>query len=343
MGALALSGCTPELDDRLFLVTGPRLLAIAPSPAEAAPPAPVTFRALYVDPGGVRTEGTLSWAYCTARKALTDDGTVSQACLAAAGADLTPIGSGATAGGPLPMDGCRLFGPDLPAPTAGQPSGRPVDPDPTGGFYQPVRLLVRDGGASTAIGAARMACGLGGGPTPDVAADFAQRYRLNEAPALASLSLVRAGHATPIAPDAPGAPPGATVARGEAVTLRAAWAACPTKAVCGDGVCGIDEDATTCKADCAAPKGCTGSEAYLVLDAASRALVTAREAIRVAWFATGGTLGDDSSGRDPSEAGETTLDNGWTAPATGGDVRLWVVIRDDRGGVGWESYRVAVE
>jgi hypothetical protein len=310
---VVVSGCTPELDDRSFLVDRPRLLAIASSPAEAAPPAMVSYRALYVDQDGERS-ADLEWSFCIARKALADQGTVSPACIAPSGEGLVPIGAGETASGALPMDGCRLFGPNPPDPVDGQPAGRPVDPDPSGGFYQPLRLLVRDGGDTYAIGATRIACGLSGA-TPEVSADFTKRYRKNENPAIASLSL----DGVEVPPFASGASAGATVSRGATVKLRAAWAACA-------------EDAS-----------CTGAERYLVFDPDTRALVEKREAIRVAWFATAGTLQDDSGGRGADEADQTSLDNVWTAPSDAGQVRLWLVIRDDRGGVGWEEVLVRVE
>lgn len=338
--AALLAACVPELDDRSFLVTAPSLLAISSTPAEAAPPASIAYRALYVDQNGPRS-ADLSWAFCVARQALTDPGTVSPDCLQPSSDELTPIGTGATAAGPLPSDACRLFGPDSPDEVAGMPAGRPVDPDPTGGFYQPVRLLVQDPGPVSTIGATRIACGLAGG-NATLSSAFAASYRANESPAIASLSLVRASGSTPITPDTPGAAPGATVTRGESLTLHATWATCPTTPACGDGVCGIDETATSCPADCTTPVGCTGSEQYLVLDPTTSTLTPAREQITVAWYATGGTLADDTSGRTAAEAATTSLDNPWIAPAQPGDVWVWLVVRDDRGGVGWQSYRIAV-
>ncbi len=127
------------------------------------------------------------------------------------------------------------------------------------------------------------------------------------------------------------------------MTLHATWAACPTSPVCGDGVCGIDETATACPADCTTPVGCTGSEQYLVLDPTTMALAPAEELITVAWYATGGTLTYDTSGPPAGSSGVTSLDNPWTAPTTAGDVWLWLVVRDDRGGVGWQGYQVRVQ
>lgn len=338
-----LAGCTPELDDRAFQITGPRLLAIAATPAEAEPKAEVSFRALYVDPEGERTRGDLAWAFCTARKPLTEQGTVSPECVREAGPELAALGSGAAITGALPDDGCRLFGPDRPAPVAGEPVGRAVDPDPSGGFYQPVRLRVRDGEVSTAIGAARLACGISGA-TPEQSIDFGQRYRRNENPAIAALAIARSGSSTLVAPDMlamPGA--GATVARGERVTLRAAWDTCPTSPACGDGVCGADESAAGCEADCKAPKGCSGSEQYAWFDPEARAVSLRREAIRVSWFTTAGALDTDTGGLAEDEAERSDTENAWTAPSEAGEARIWLVVRDDRGGVGWQSYRVRVE
>ena len=338
IAALGLAACTPELDDRTFLVTGPRLLAIASSPAEAEPPATVTLRALYVDEDGERTQGELSWAYCTARRTLTDQGTVSPSCLAPDGEGLVPLGAGPSVEGALPMDGCRLFGPDRPEPMDGEPAGRPVDPDPSGGYYQPVRLLVRDGGERYSIGATRIACGISGA-TAEVAADFGKRYRDNENPAIASLAIVRDGKTEELPPGAGSTP----VKPGEKLTLRASWAACPTAPACGDGVCGNDETVQDCAADCTTPKGCTGSEPYLVFDPETRGLLSRREEIRVSWFTTAGEIASDVVGRTVDDVAKSSdVENVWTAPTKPGVARIWLVIRDDRGGIGWEGYRFQV-
>lgn len=304
-----LAACTPELDDRSFLIAGPRLLAISSTPAEAAPPAEVSYRALYVDAHGDRS-ADLEWSFCVTRKALADEGTVSPRCIAPGGDGLVPIGEGAEVTGALPMSGCRLFGPDRPDPVAGQPAGRPADPDPSGGFYQPVRLRIRDGGDAYAIGATRISCGLGGA-TPAVAADYAKRYVKNENPAFEAIELDGVAIEQT----------GATVKRGARVSILARWSACDPEAAAG----------------------CTGAEPYLVFDPSSRALVARREAIRVAWFATGGELADDDGGRGADEADVANLSTTWIAPKTSGDANLCAVIRDDRGGVGWSCYRITVE
>jgi hypothetical protein len=91
------------------------------------------------------------------------------------------------------------------------------------------------------------------------------------------------------------------------------------------------------------PKGCSGSEPYLALDREKNELAHRREAIRVSWFATGGRFEHERTGRTEQEASQAFTDNTWTAPNTHGELWLWVVIRDDRGGVGWSSYKLDIE
>ena len=173
--------------------------------------------------------------------------------------------------GLLPDEGCRLFGPDRPAPKPDEPTGRATDPDPSGGFYQPLRVIERDNHDAVSVGTTRLLCGLSAA-TPADAATFGRRYRANENPAPSALTV---GAAT-IPPDAPEGAPGLTARPGEALTLTAAWPSCPLVAACGDGVCDIDEDLEACAMDCKAPLGCGGSERYLWFDPEARARGTPR-------------------------------------------------------------------
>jgi hypothetical protein len=76
----------------------------------------------------------------------------------------------------------------------------------------------------------------------------------------------------------------------------------------------------------------SAAETYVRFDARTQALVEARESLRVSWFATGGDLEHDRTGRAADDlATETT--NLWTAPVETGVVHVWVVLRDARGGV----------
>jgi hypothetical protein len=107
--------------------------------------------------------------------------------------------------GPLPTDACARFGPDPPPGDV-----RPRDPDPTGGFFQPV--LVR---AFDEIWAhpQRVACGLPWAPA-DVARAFAERYRPNRNPAPPTLEAEAGGSMFPL---------DALPRQAGRITLRARW------------------------------------------------------------------------------------------------------------------------
>jgi hypothetical protein len=336
-------GCRPEFDDRLSIVLFPRVLAVQSIPAEAAPKDPVAYRALVAVPEGLPSaEGDLDWALCRARKPLTELGPVSPACLIPQSPDLVPIGNGATAMATLPADDCRLFGPDPPEPQPGEPAGRPVDPDPTGGYYAPVRVrLASSGSVVDATGQTRLVCDLAQ-VTREQLIEYRKSYRTNENPAIGSLTIERPSGEEVLA--AEGSEAGPTHVRaGERLTLRAGWSPCPAVASCGDGICGEQETAGNCAADCTRPRGCSGAEPYVFIDPLSRKLLPKRESIRVSWFSASGSFDSDHTGRPEEEADTPYSDNGWTAPATPGRARIWVVLRDDRGGVGWQSYAIAVD
>jgi hypothetical protein len=340
-GALGLLACRPELAGRPSLITTDRVLAVSSEPAEATPEAAVSYHALYVGPDAEPDPSGLGWAYCTQNKPLAVTGPISPACLVPQGSLLFPLGNGAAATGELPKDDCRVFGPVPPDTKPGEPAVRPVDPDTTGGYYQPVRLLVPTAGEPDyVVGVTRISCGISGA-TQEQAADYNRRYLPNRNPALDSLTVVGAdGTATTVSPDPQGEP--ALVHPGEQVTFKASWLICPADPACGDGVCSGGEDATSCADDCgSAPRGC-GTESYVQFDPSTRAIVDRREGIRVSWFVTAGELAHDRSGHPEAEADLTETENTWTAPAEAGSVKLWLVVRDDRRGVGWSAYRIDV-
>jgi hypothetical protein len=153
------------------------------------------------------------------------------------------------------------------------------------------------------------------------------------------LSLVVVGAQTLVTDDTGNSNP---VGVGQKLSLEVAWAACPVVDACGDGVCGPDEPGNTCTTDCNPPKGCTGAERYVIFDLRSKQVLDTREGIHVSWFATGGSFDIDRTGRDGTDT-TTTSDNGWTAPSQPGPVHLWVVLHDDRGGIGWAGYAFDVQ
>jgi len=296
--------CEPSLDNTDSIVSAPRVIAVRADPAEAAPKAAVSYTALVVGATGTLAEAPLDWAFCNEPNPLSELEPVSPDCLTMSGPLLQEIGDGTAVMTSLPDSACQTFGPEVPAPMMGQPSPRPVDPDSTGGYYQALRLAL--GGTSPVaytLAQSRLSCGIAGATSAQIE-QFSMQYLPNTNPAVDSLAI-------------DGAPP-TSVAAGEHVTLHAAWADCT--------------GATT---------PCTGSEPYVVFDLASRTILPAREALEVAWFATGGSFDIDHTGRSATDP-TTFSENGWTAPSEAGPVVVWVVLRDDRGGIGWQQFIVTV-
>lgn len=338
---LALLACVPELADDQARIASPRILAVRAEPAEARAGQNVTLTALIASPGGAPAgSDALEWAMCLARKPLTELGPVAQECIDrfGEGGDIFQrLGRGQSVTGVLPADACRRFGPIAPPAEAGGVAGRPVDPDPSGGYYQPVVL---GSGIGAALASVRLACGVAGVPSSE-AVRYNQGARPNENPAIDRLEITSGG-ARPIAAGVER--PGATVAAGARLDLRAVWTACPREPVCGDGLCTAGENQSTCSADCRdAPKGCTGSETYLWPNPETRSVQERREGITVSWFSDRGVFADEQTGRTESDPDGVDAANVWTAPSEPGPVRLWVVLRDDRGGVGWGEYVVQVD
>ena len=338
-GPLVVFACKPNLDETVSIVTETRVLGVQATPAEGAPSASVTFTALVVDENGPVVSPAITWDFCNARNPLANLDPVNPECLQADDANLVALGTGPQASGTIPAIACRQFGPEVPEVMGNETPGRPVDPDATGGYYQPVSLFVpTTSGTTSALYGTRISCGLAEGSS-DVANDYLARYHLNVNPAVASLVMVSAG-GQPLAMDPGGA--GNSVAAGQSVALEVAWATCPLSDTCGDGICGADESLQSCAADCTTPQGCSGAERYVSFDLTSQGLVDAREGIHVSWFATGGSFGLDRTGNDGSDT-TTTSDNTWQAPGASGTVHVWVVLHDDRGGIGWGSYTLAVQ
>ncbi len=80
----------------------------------------------------------------------------------------------------------------------------------------------------------------------------------------------------------------------------------------------------------------SSAEPYVVYVAERSRLLDRTEDLTAHWFVTGGTLRD---GRTPLRDGYASTR--WTAPDAG-DVHLWVVLLDDRGGVDWVSTTVRI-
>ena len=65
-------GCAPDFEVDLALVDRPRVLALASTPAEAAPGEVVMLTALVATPGGTSGDAALDWSTCLARRPLAE-------------------------------------------------------------------------------------------------------------------------------------------------------------------------------------------------------------------------------------------------------------------------------
>lgn len=304
---LAMPACVPDIDDDTSLVSTARVLAIAAEPPEAGEGDAVSFTALVASPADAGDAVTFS--FCSARKPLSELGPVDPSCLDGSPAARVPLGSGESAGGAIDRSACSVFGPRRPSAEPGQPAGRAADPDATGGYYQPV--LAELPGQLAVLGGVRLDCGL---PSADRAQviDYNQRHRINQNPRIDRLEALRGDVWTELEPG--GAP--LQVGAGERLELRVQWA------------------------ECAGDQRCTGAEAYVMYDAGARAIVERTETLLASWYATDGAFDEP---RSAAASAAFQAENGWSAPREPGPVRLWVVLRDGRGGVGYGAYRLEID
>lgn len=330
--ALGSSGCVPDFNDDLSRITEPQLLSLRSTPAEAKGNDETSLEALVAVPDG-QAAPRVEFGLCLARKPLTQLGPINQACLERnAPADvLVPLGSGQDARLKLPEDACRLFGPLRPAAEAGKPAGRPVDPDVTGGFYQPFVARLGD---QVSVGAVRLDCDLSGAGRDD-SVKYRQQYRSNENPQLARVALSGDADLDEAATT--------QVNAGDSVPFDAAWEACPNESSCGDGFCTANEDQTSCAEDCLEPHGCTGAERYVSYDPEKQAVVARREGITVGWFSSRGHFQNEQTGFSEAEAAKATeTRNNWSPGNEPGPATVWLVIRDTRGGQSWKTFHFEV-
>lgn len=289
----------------LSIIDEPRVLAIASTPAEAAPNATIGLYALLVDEHGVRDDA-LRWSMCTARRPLAELGPFANACTEDPDV-LVALGTGPNAGAEIPGDACRLFGPDPPPTKPGEPQGRPAEADRTGGYYLPI---VVDAVGELATFGVRIDCGVDGA-TQAQALELRMRHRDNLVPAIEELARIDDDSGA-IAEDAV-----LEVEAGAEVELRVRWPACEAETSCG------------------------GAEWYPRFDPVVLDIVESREAMSVSWYATAGELDVARTGRESDDEARTS-ENTWIAPTSAGDVTLWIVLRDDRGGASWRTLLVTV-
>jgi len=307
IGAALLSACVPDIGDDTSLVSGARVLAIAADPPEVGEGDAVNLSALVASEA--ESGDAVSYFSCRARKPLSELGPVAPSCLSGSGDTLVALGSGASVSSAIDRGACSVFGPRRPSAEPGQPAGRAADPDATGGFYQPVMAELP--GQLAVLGGVRLDCGLPSADREQVI-EYNQRHRINQNPRIDRLEALRGETWTEIVPA--GAPP--RIGVGERLALRVHWA------------------------ECAADERCTGAETYVMYDTEATALVDRTETLLATWYAT---AGDFDAPRTEATGPAPETENAWSAPAEPGPVRLWVVLRDGRGGVGYGVYRLEIE
>jgi hypothetical protein len=344
---IAALACAPQLEDDLSLVSRRRLLAVMSSPAEVGPGDGVELRALVVDEAGSATSPEPSWAFCTERKPLQELGPVAQSCLEPSGKQFVEAGLGLEINASLPkgtrswsdgttsnVDACQLFGPQLPT---GATGGRPVDPDPTGGYYQPVRLLLEPQlqRPTPALAQVRIVCPAAG-LNQEQNTVFSHAYRRNTAPAVIGISAFVNG-AEAAATDTT-----LSVAVGDRLELTLTFPSCARSSACDLTACDDRDVGAECPSVCFDGNICAGAERYAWIDPLSKRTQILRESLDLAWYRTGGSWDDAHAGVQPSESdGLVIARNVWQA-STRGNYTLWVVIRDDRGAASWLERRVEV-
>lgn len=316
-----LAACTPQLDVRGSRVTATRVLAVRGEPAEARAGRAIALTALVASPQGDGVRATLDWQFCLAPRPLTESTTVASLCMDDdAGTALAPVGmaDGDGVQGSLPSDVCMRVGPQVPPAGADGTRMRPPDADLTGGWQVPIRIRLAAGSdAETLFTRYRIRC-----TPPDVpgstAVAFATQYRDNVNPALASLEGVARDGST------------------EALTVRRA------------GSRAVDPAAQSAPADVlragrvatlVARWDPSSAERYVLVDPVSRNLAMRTEALEVSWYTNAGYFDRDRTTAQAEGAAYSLnvlhLDDGVT------EATVWVVLRDERGGVDFAVLRVA--
>lgn len=295
----ALMACVPTVDEDPSRAELDQILAVRFEPAEAEPKATTRVTALFVgdSDGG---EAAVAFDLCLARKALSELGPVAPECIATSSTDegaIRYLGAGRDVDFVVPDDACRLFGPQRPEAEPGQPPGRPADPDPTGGYYQPV--IARLG--NTALGGLRLDCGLPGASQEQVA-EYNRNYEPNTNPMLERIALrIGNGSWRDAAEDDV-----LSVPQGAMVSVRTEWST---------------------------------PETYQFLSTEERVLERREETYLASFYSSvGGFVNHRVTVDERSRA-----DAEWRSPSTAGVVRIWAIVRDGRGGVGWVSFGLNVE
>jgi hypothetical protein len=300
----ALATCKPDVGQPAYLVTDYALLAVRAEPAEVKPGATVTYSFLLASPNGTVQDTEAMWNVCLIPKPPSESNAVSSACSGFPDAGAVTVASTFTT--PVPSKVCQLFGPIAPPVMADKPPVRPRDPDSTGGYYLPVQVQVPGLATGMLSGFAfeRIMCSLANAPS-NVIAEYNKQYQANNDPVIDHADLVDASLGRLPLDFGP-----LSVAAGSSFTIEAAFAA-------------------------------DSAEIFPIFDRASESLVDQQESLSMSWFVTGGTLEHDRTGIAAGKVA-TTTSNLWKSPTQPGEVYLWLVLRDSRGGTTYRSYQMLV-
>ncbi|MDB4991129.1 MAG: hypothetical protein JWN04_6307, partial [Myxococcaceae bacterium] len=172
---------------------------------------------------------------------------------------------------------------------------RPPDADITGGYQLPLRLVVSENGTVDDISFDRQRVRCSLASAPAAdAREYDMRYKINQNPSIDSIELAGVS----------GAADGSAryqVARGTQIPLLIRWSA-------------------------------AAQESYVLFDPIERAIVERTETLDVSWYTNGGEFSRDRTTQDPAQPSSSNtleLDSDSTQP-----LMVWVVLRDERGGVG---------
>lgn len=167
-----LAGCLLDDVRPAGSLQGPTVIAIVAEPAEATPGEQVSYRSVVASPSGPESSSGATWSFCRTPRPLSENAAVSVPCATSQEQPIAAAGEEIEAS--VPMDACARFGPET---SAGL---RPIDPDRSGGYYQPVRFAF-DG--RVAMFRHRIRCALANAPF-EVVRRFQNEYQRNRAPVI---------------------------------------------------------------------------------------------------------------------------------------------------------------
>jgi hypothetical protein len=298
----AIIACAPDLTTKASDVVAPRVIGVRADPAEARPGQTVKWTAIVVSPQGFVEEADVRWGMCLAPRGPTDSITVAATCLGRGpktDADGNPLfvkleNTGVNLSGTVPSDVCKKLGPQLPPVNKDGEPQRAPDPDITGGYQMPLRLVLDYGSdvPDVTFYRQRIKCDLANAPA-QVARDYAAKYVLNKHPSIETLQIDGT--------DLPADGAEADVPAGKTYTLKVRW---PTDS----------------------------REEYVRVNPETRSLETRTESIDVTWFTDGGSFAHDRT--TPASAKGRSATNALTLEASRKDpVHVWILVHDERGGL----------